>query len=154
MKPVTIPFGPEERARMAEQWNAHPGMRHTGARADFSDPDQVQVVIEHLEPYHRGGMGTTAINGAVLAGLFDVAIGIVGQFHTAGRRAGSVQLSIQFIRPLNGNSVRVRARLVRAGTSLIFGTAEAFDERDVVCARAEGIVAAAGTGGSGGDKPL
>ena len=132
---------------MAEQWSAHPGMLHTGARADFSDPDAVQVVIQHLGAHHRGGMGTAAVNGAVLAGLFDVAIGMVGQLHTAGRRAGTAQLSVQFIRPLNGDSVRVRARLIRAGANLVFASAEAFDEHAVVCARAEGIVAVAGSGG-------
>jgi acyl-coenzyme A thioesterase PaaI-like protein len=144
MKPATIPYPIAERQAMAEEWNRLLGMQHVGARADFSDADRVVVRIDQVQPHHRGGMGTDAVNGAILAGLFDVAIGIVGHLHAPGRRSGTTQLSIQFIRPLNGQSAVVSARLVKAGSNLVFATAEAADERGVQCARADGIVAVVG----------
>ena len=147
MKPATIPYPIAERQAMAEEWNRLLGMLHVGARADFSDADRVVVAIDPVQPHHRGGMGTDAVNGAILAGLFDVAIGIVGHLHAAGRRAGTTQLSIQFIRPLHGGSAVVSARLVKAGSNLVFATAEAADERGVQCARADGIVALVGEKG-------
>jgi len=154
MKPLTIPFEPEQRARMAEQWSAHPGMRHMGARADFSDPEAVRVTIDPLEPHHRGGMGTAAVNGAVIAGLIDVAIGVVGHFQMIGKRVGTAQLGIQFVRPVVGDSVTVVARLVKAGANLVFASAEVLDPRGTVCARADGIVAVAGTGRGEGTEAL
>jgi acyl-coenzyme A thioesterase PaaI-like protein len=143
---VAIPLGAQERAALAERWTQHPGMQHLGARADFSDPAKARVYIDPLEPHHRGGMGTEAVNGAVTAGLFDVAVGIVGHFHTMGRRAGTAQLAIQFIRPVLGDRIEVEARLVRAGTNLVFVAGEAFDQNRVLCARCDGIVAVSGGG--------
>jgi acyl-coenzyme A thioesterase PaaI-like protein len=140
----TIPFDPEQRRTMADNWSAHPGMRHMSARADFTDPALVKVVIDPLEPHHRGGLGTAAVNGAVLAGMFDVAIGMVGHFQMIGRRAGTAQLNMHFVRPLTGDRVEVVAWLVRAGRNLVFAAAEARDEQGTVCARGDGIVAASG----------
>jgi len=142
----TIPFGAPERVSMAQQWTDHPGMRHMGAQADFSDPRHVRVFIDPVQPVHRGGLGTAAVNGAVIAGLFDVAVGMVGHFQTMGRRAGTAQLNINFIRPVVGDHVEVLARLVRAGSNLVFAEAEALDGAGVTCARAMGIVAVSGNG--------
>jgi len=144
---VAIPLGAQERAALAEHWSQHPGMQHLGAKADFGDPARVRVYIDQLGPEHRGGMNTEAVNGAVIAGLFDVAVGIVGHFHTMGRRAGTAQLAIQFLRPLMGQRIEVETRLVRAGTNLVFVAGEAFDQNRVLCARCDGIVAVSGCGG-------
>lgn len=142
--PPVIPGSPVERAVLAERWSAHPGMRHMGALADFSNPDLVRVVIDPVRPEHRGGMGTEAVNGAVLAGLFDVAIGVVGHFQVPNRRVGTAQLNIQFLRPVRGDRVEVVGHLVRAGMNLVFATADIVDGEGKLCARADGIVAASG----------
>ncbi len=147
-----IPGTPEQRATLAAQWSAHPGMRHLGARADFSDPERVRVILEPVGPEHRGGMGTAAVNGAVIASLFDAAIGMVGHFQLPGRRAGTAQLNVQFMRPVQGDRVEVVARLARAGSNLVFASAEITDPEGRLCARADGIVAA--SGGAADDRSL
>jgi hypothetical protein len=63
---------------LADVWNAGPPMRHLGARLEFTRIDRVRAVIDPVQPFHRGGMGTEAVNGVVLAGLFDLVIGTVG----------------------------------------------------------------------------
>ncbi|HXE58000.1 MAG TPA: PaaI family thioesterase [Gemmatimonadales bacterium] len=138
---VTIPLPEAERQALSVKWSNHPAMRHMGARADFTDPDAVRLVIDPVQPHHRGGLGTEAVNGAVIAGLLDVAVGAVGHFQAIGQRAGTAQLSIQFLRPVLGNRVTAVARLVRAGQTLVFATAHVEDEQGKVCARCEGIVA-------------
>ena len=132
-----------ERAALADQWNDHPGMRHMGVRVDLSASDVVRVYVDPVKLEHRGGLGTDAVNGAVIAGVFDLAIGLVGNFCTLGRRAGTAQLNIHFIRPVFGDRFDVLGRLVRAGRSLVFATAELHDEADQLCARCDGIVAVA-----------
>lgn len=139
--PVAIPLDSAAREALAQQWSALPAMRALRARADFSDPEAVRVVIDRLEPFHRGGLGTDAVNGAVLAGLCDAAVGLVGHFQALGRRVGTAQLSIQFLRPLRGNRLVAVGRLTRAGASLVFARAEVEDEHGVVCVRCDGIVA-------------
>ncbi|HEU4698372.1 MAG TPA: PaaI family thioesterase [Gemmatimonadales bacterium] len=143
--PLTIPLpDPAERAALAERWSALPAMRALGARADFADPGAVRVVIDRLQPFHRGGLGTEAVNGAVIAGLCDAAVGMVGHFQALGSRVGTAQLSIQFLRPVRGETVAAVGRLTRAGASLVFARAEIEDARGTVCAVCDGIVAIVG----------
>jgi uncharacterized protein (TIGR00369 family) len=133
-----------ELARFEAQWNEHPGMRHMGARLDLSTPGTVKARIDPILPLHRGGLGTEAVNGAVIAGIFDLVIGLAGYIHTIGRRAGVAQLNIQFLRPVLGDRFEVIGRPVRVGRTLVFASAQLNDEHDTVCARCEGIVAVAG----------
>lgn len=144
-----------ERREFESSWNSHPGMRHMGARVDLSTPGEVRCAIDPIRPEHRGGLGTEAVNGAVIAGVFDLVIGLSGYVHTRGRRAGVAQLSIQFLRPVLGDRFATVARATRVGTNLVFSSAELTDERGVVCARCDGIVAVAGTDRGGQmDQPV
>jgi acyl-coenzyme A thioesterase PaaI-like protein len=148
------PLSDAERAELAVQWNEHPGMRHMGMQVDLSASDVVRVYVDPVLSTHRGGLGTDAVNGAVIAGAFDLAIGLVGHFCTLGKRAGTVQLNIHFVRPVLGDRFEVLGRLVRAGRSLVFATAELRDESGQLCARSDGIVAVVGGSAAEAEEPL
>ncbi|NIM49807.1 MAG: PaaI family thioesterase [Gemmatimonadales bacterium] len=141
-----------ELAQIQKLWNEHPGMEHLGARVDLSTPGTVRAVVDPIQPHHRGGLGTDAVNGATIAGVFDLAIGLAGYLHTVGRRAGVAQLGIQYLRPVIGDRLQVEARAVRVGKTLIFSTAELRDEQGVVCSRCDGILAV--SGGDAGPGPV
>jgi len=143
-------LSPEEMIAFQAEWNEHPGMRHMGARLDLSAAGIVRAVVDPIEPQHRGGLGTEAVNGAVIAGIFDLVTGLCGYLQTVGRRAGVAQLSIQFLRPVLGDRFEVVGRTTRAGKTLVFSAAELVDERGAVCARCDGIVAVAGGDAAGG----
>lgn len=128
------------------RWNAHPGLTSLGAQVAIGKDGEVRAWIDKLEPRHRGGLGTEAVNGAVIAGLFDLVIGLAGYQHTIGQRAGVAQLNIQYLRPVLGDRVEVVGRPQRAGRTLVFSSAELMDEVGKVCARCDGIVAVAGGG--------
>ena len=61
----------DEREALEGGWNEHPGLRHLGVRVDLSAPDVVRLYIDPVQPHHRGGLGTAAVNGAVMAAAFD-----------------------------------------------------------------------------------
>lgn len=128
---------------LADVWNASPPMRQLGARLDFDRVDRVRAVIDPVMPYHRGGMGTDAVNGPVLAGLFDLAIGTVGWLTRPDTRSATISLAMTFLRPTRGDRVAVEARLLRGGMNLSFAAAEIFDGRGEVTARCDGTVAVA-----------
>lgn len=128
---------------LADAWNGSPPMQRLGARLEFDRIDRVHVVLDPVHPYHRGGMGTDAVNGVVLAGLFDLAIGTVGWLTRPDGRSGTVSLAMTFLRPTRGNRVVVEARLLRAGTNITFAAAEIFDGDGQVTARCDGTVAVA-----------
>ena len=148
MSPDTKPFSQayatlEALKALADVWNSSPPMRQLGARLEFDRLDRVRAVIDPVMPYHRGGMGTEAVNGPVLAGLFDLAIGTVGWLTRPDTRSATVTLAMTFLRPTRGDRVVVEARLLRAGTNLAFAAAEILDERGEVTARCDGTVAVA-----------
>ncbi len=155
---ATTPICPSlpdaERAALAARWNEHPGMRHMGVRVDLSAPEVVRVYVDPLQPHHRGGLGTDAVNGAVMAGVFDLTIGLVGHFCTLGQRSGTAQLNMHFIRPVLGDRFEVLGRLVRAGRSLVFATADLHDQTGQLCARCDGIVAVAGKPAAEADERI
>lgn len=128
---------------LGDAWNASPPMRRFGARLEFRRLDRVRAVIDPVEIYHRGGMGTDAVNGVILAGLFDLAIGTVGWLTRPDTRSATVSLSMTFLKPTRGDRVTVEAGLLRAGTNLTFASAEIFDANDKVTARCDGTVAVA-----------
>ncbi len=128
---------------LAKTWNDSPPMRQLGARLEFERVDRVRAVIDPVMPYHRGGMGTDAVNGPVLAGLFDLVIGTVGWLSRPDSRSATVSLAMTFLRPTRGDRIVVEARLLRAGTNLTFAAAETFDGQGEVTARCDGTVAVA-----------
>jgi len=143
-KPFSEAYGTLAALRaLADAWNASPPMQRLGARLEFQRLDRVRAVIEPVEVYHRGGMGTDAVNGVILAGLFDLAIGTVGWLTRPDTRSATVSLSMTFLKPTRGDRVAVEAELLRAGTNLTFAAAKIFDGKDQVTARCDGTVAVA-----------
>ncbi len=128
---------------LADMWNASASMRHFGARLEFTRVDRVRAVIDPVLDIHRGGMGTDAVNGVVLAGLFDLVIGTVGWLTRPDTRSATVNLAMSFFRPTRGDRVVAEARLIRAGLNLIFAAAEIFDGEERVSARCDGTCAIA-----------
>jgi acyl-coenzyme A thioesterase PaaI-like protein len=128
---------------LAEAWNAGPPMKHFGARLEFTRVDRVRAVIDPVQPFHRGGLGTEAVNGVVLAGLFDLVIGTVGWLSRPEGPTATINLAMTFFRPTMGNRVVAEAWLIRAGMSLIFAAAEIRGESGEVSARCDGTCAVA-----------
>lgn len=133
----------ESLGALAESWNDSPPMRLLGVRLDFARVDRVRAVIDPVQPFHRGGMGTDAVNGAVLAGLFDLAIGTVGWLSRPETRSATISLAMTFLRPTRGQRISVEGRLLRRGTNLIFAAAEIFDGWGEATARCDGTCAVA-----------
>lgn len=142
--PFSQTYGTIESLRaLAEVWNAGPPMKHFGARLEFTRVDRVRAVIDPVQTFHRGGVGTAAVNGVVLAGLFDLVIGTVGWLTRPETRSATVNLAMTFFRPTMGDRIAAEARLVRAGINLVFAAAEIFDGQGGVTARCDGMCSVA-----------
>lgn len=137
--PLTNPLSASECEEMARLWNANPVLQMMGVQIDLSAPEAIRAKIDPLLPQHRGGLGSDAVNGAVISGLFDLMIGLVGIVNSQKHRTGTVQLNIQFVRPLRGQVLQAEARLIKAGQSLVFARSEIYDDQGRICASCEGI---------------
>jgi len=131
---------PEQLAHYAREFSASVPLKSFGCRLHFPTSDRVVVEIDPLEPQHRGGLGTDAVNGGVLAAMFDLAIGTTPALLDTTRRNATMQLSMTFERPLRGSKLRTEAWIESAGTSTLFASARTLDEHGQVVARCQGVV--------------
>lgn len=134
----------EEREALLERYSSNFNQSEIltglGAQIAFPSTELAHAILDPVLSWHRGGLGTRAVNGGILSALFDLAIGITGALHDPRRRSATVQLSTYFERPVLGDRVVVEARIERAGKVMLFSQAVIKDEEGVVCARCHGIV--------------
>jgi len=85
---------------------------------------------------HANPMGT--VHGGVLCDLADLAMGVVyGGTLQEGESFTTVELTINFLRPVFGGTLRATARLVHGGRSLGLIECDIMDERGRLVARAK-----------------
>jgi uncharacterized protein (TIGR00369 family) len=143
----------EQLNRYAETFNASATLAHFGVKVSFPDADTVEATIAEIKPEQRGGLGTDAINGGVLAAMFDLAIGCTPALVDPTRRSATVQLSINFMRAVRGQRLVARAKIDRAGDVLLFASAQIIDEKGVICATATGMSRLTNLPWAGGESP-
>jgi acyl-CoA thioesterase len=77
------------------------------------------------------------LHGGVLAALADSSVGIALSQHFAGLRpATTVEMKINYLRPVQGPKVKTRARLLRIGKTLCVGQADIGDRKTGLAATA------------------
>lgn len=129
----------EQLARYADAFNQSATLGHFGMKVRFPNPETVEVILDPVRPDQRGGLGSDAVNGGVLAAMFDLVIGCAPALVDPTRRSATVQLSLNFMSAVRGNKVRARAHVTRGGEKLVFASASIFDAEDNECATATGL---------------
>ena len=142
-----IPLEADARRTWAEQFNRLPGLTHFGLAIDLSDTLLVRVTLSTIAEHHTGGLRSHAVNGAVLAGLFDCALGVAGTLQFDTRRSGTCQLSMQFMRAVLDAPLEVFGACIKRTDNLAF-TESALYSNGRLCATASGIVAVAADRGA------
>jgi len=126
---------------MERFFNSSVQLRHSGIRIDLTDISKPLVIIDTVEEYHKGGIGTEAVNGAVIAMLADLAIGLLGLAHYAEGMTGTSNLNINYLKPLLAKKVIVTAEQTEVVNKRIFGIVRVMNEKEEVCAYATGALA-------------
>ncbi|HLM44980.1 MAG TPA: PaaI family thioesterase [Myxococcaceae bacterium] len=143
----------EQLDRYAEQFNKSQTLRLFSAHVSFPEGRKVVVSIPEVRPEHRGGLGTSAVNGGVIAAMFDLVIGCTPALLDPSRRCATLQLSMSFQRPLTGDAVRAEAEIDSHGKNTLFASARVMDSQGNVCARAQGVVRISSLPWASGDSP-
>jgi uncharacterized protein (TIGR00369 family) len=143
----------EQLARYAELFNASQTMQHFGVKIRFPDAETVEAVLDPIQPQQRGGLGSDAVNGGVLAALFDLCIGCAPATIDPTRRTATVQLSMNFMRGVRGDTLLARGKVDRAGGTLLFCSAQIFDGKGQLCSTCTGMVRMSELKWQGGESP-
>lgn len=137
-----IPLASADRLAWAEQFNLLPAVQYSGVNVDLGDEQIVHVMLAQLSDHHLGGLRLRAVNGAILAGLFDCALGVAGTLQFAGKRSGTCELSLRFMRAVFDAPIDAFAACVKRTSTLAFVESELYSGGKL-CALASGLVAVA-----------
>jgi len=137
-----IGLGESERLAWAEQFNRLPAVRRFDSALDLRDGAIVRVALDSIRDYHLGGLRLRAVNGAMLAGLFDCGLGVAGSLQFLNQRSGTCELSMKFMRAVFAAPIEVFAACVKRTDTLAF-TESALYSNGRLCATATGLVAVA-----------
>lgn len=129
----------EQLDHYSQAFNQSATLGHFGMKVGFPGLETVEVVLDPVRPEQRGGMGSDAVNGGVLAAMFDLVIGCAPALIDPTRRSATVQLSINFMSGVRGDRITARAHVTRAGKKLVFAAASIFDGTGQECASATGL---------------
>lgn len=144
---------PESLRRYAEEFNKSAALRHFGVKVSFPSPDRVRVDVDPVRPEQLGGLGSDAVNGGVLAAMFDLVIGCSPALLDPTRRTATVQLSMTFMHPVRGQRIWAEAWIDQAGTQTLFSSAAIYDESGRACARCQGVVKLSSRTWASGSSP-
>jgi uncharacterized protein (TIGR00369 family) len=122
--------------RAAEMLAAEPAgwMETLGARITESQPGR--VVLELVAgPQHRHGGGV--VQGGVITQIADAAMGMsLATLQEDGVWNTTIELKINFIRPVTSGRLRAVGRVVEMKQTLMFSEADVLDDQDRLVARA------------------
>jgi uncharacterized protein (TIGR00369 family) len=109
-------------------------METLGARIAEAEPGR--VVVELIAgPQHRHGGGV--VQGGVITQIADAAMGMtLATFQEDGMWNTTIELKINFIRPVVAGRLRAIGRVVEMRQTLLFSEADVYDDRDRLIARA------------------
>lgn len=140
---VPILLSETDRNKWSSEFNKLEVMRHLAAKIELSDECIVRCVIQKIADFHRGGMGVSALNGAIISSLLDCVVAVSGVLQFPGKKAGTVELSLKIIRPLFGGSAYAEGFVTKKAKNISFSEGFLYDQNGRLCARASGIVSAA-----------
>ena len=109
-------------------------METLGARITEAEPGRVVLELE-AGPQHRHGGGV--VQGGVITQIADAAMGMsLATLQEDGQWNTTIELKINFIRPVISGRIRAVGRVVEIKQTLMFSEADVLDEQDRLIARA------------------
>lgn len=109
-------------------------METLGARITESEPGRVVLEVE-AGPQHRHGGGV--MQGGVITQIADAAMGMsLATLQEDGTWNTTIELKINFIRPVVSGRIRAVGRVLEMTELLLFSEADVIDERGKLVARA------------------
>ncbi|MDL5031130.1 PaaI family thioesterase [Pelomonas sp. APW6] len=140
---IRFPLDAAQRACWEARLNTMALLTHLGAALDLSDEQAVRIRLVRSLPAHTGGLGGEAINGATLAAMADCGIASAGVLLFRGRTCGTLQLSMDFMKPVRSASPELECRVLRRTHSLAFVEARLLGRNGALHFKASGIVSVA-----------
>jgi uncharacterized protein (TIGR00369 family) len=116
-------------------------LKHMGARVMLDNPAAPVAIIDPVSDIHVGGIGSEAIHGGVIAGLADLALGLLGLHHYREGMTATAQITVHYLKPFRTKAIIATAHTQQVVGNRIFGTVELTNDKGDICAIAYGALA-------------
>lgn len=120
----------------ASAWDQTPFFKWMGMRVLDAKAGRGRLVLD-VQDHHRGGGGTVAVNGGVLAYMLDAVVGLAVHTSNHPDTVGQVTLSlnVEYLAPMMvARQIIGEGEVVRRGGSLAFVDGRLYaDDRSVAC---------------------
>lgn len=126
----------------AKDWERTPFFEWMGMRVLHATDGNARLVLD-VQDHHRGGGGTVAVNGGVLAYLLDAVVGLATHSSNPPNTAGQVTLSlnVEYMAPMMVATQLIgEGEVVRRGGSLAFVDGRLFGDDGKVACRAHAVM--------------
>lgn len=118
--------------------------------AEESAPGTAILRLVNPRDDQRGGGGTSALNGGVIAYMFDGALGgavaslVVQEFGNGandipGYAESTISLTINYVKPALGDAFEAHGTAIRTGRTVAFAEGKLYDSDGEICATASGV---------------
>lgn len=123
-------------------WNQTPFFAWMGMRVVSAGEGRGRVILDVCD-HHRGGGGTAAVNGGVLAYMLDAVVGVAVHSCNPADAQGQVTLSldVEYLAPMIVVKQLVgEGEVVRRGGSLVFVDGRLYADDGSVACRAHAVL--------------
>jgi acyl-coenzyme A thioesterase PaaI-like protein len=72
-----------------------------GIEVSFANPQQPKCAVNDIQPYHLGGIGQDYINGVIISGIIDLALGLTALTESKMGEFATTSLSINLAKPIS-----------------------------------------------------
>ena len=123
-----------------EHWNNKLYMQWAGLRMLEAKDGRSRLELT-IEPHHRGGAGTEAVNGAILSYMHDIVQGaaIRSLLPPQENALATINLHIDYLELLRAErAITAVGKVVRLGRGVAFGESEVRDAGGRLCTRCVG----------------
>lgn len=126
----------------AKAWDKTPFFEWMGMRVIEAADGRGRLVLD-VQDHHRGGGGTSAVNGGVLAYMLDAVVGLAVHSSNPADTVGQVTLSlnVDYLAPMMvAAQVIGEGEVVRRGGSLAFVDGRLYADDGSVACRAHAVL--------------
>jgi uncharacterized protein (TIGR00369 family) len=124
-----------------EKWNKNLFFEWAGLEIVEADDGYAKMIL-HIEPQHQGGGGTKAINGGIVAYLFDGLLGVCTATQWDENTIGmaTISLNINYVGMLYAEKIVIgEAKVVKRGRGTVFLEGNVKDDVGNLAATCTGI---------------
>jgi acyl-coenzyme A thioesterase PaaI-like protein len=101
--------------------------------------EEIQVILNPIQEFHRGGVGREALNGSTIAAAFDLGLGL--SLFTTDLKAkvgsGVARMEIKYKKALDGDSAIFKCKVLAVKKNLIYTEGILYDSNNQVCSIAK-----------------